>query len=162
MPGKLQISNFLPSVLSRLVTDDGPLYRAKSDFDCLKQEILQNIELILNSRSHADLEDLEKRKDVYFSVLGMGVKDFCGVSHSDRSVKAIVANIKEQIIFFEPRLDAATLDLKIKNLDESKVVQNCIQLEIFARVNVKPYDEDLKCVFTLDLESGTPSIEIKD
>ncbi len=146
---------YLPGLLSRLSEDENVSLRSMSDLSYLKKEIFRNIELLLNSRAHPRVDDLQGDRDLYFSVLGMGIDDFCGLSHGQETLSRILDNLREQVVFFEPRLDPASVQVKILEHEGS---DNCaIDIEITARINVKPFSDDINCVFSLDLESGIPS-----
>ena len=79
--------------------------------ELLRHEILQNITLILNSHSHPRLADLQGDQSLAFSVLGMGLADFCGHSYASLSLAQLQQRIKEQIVYFEPRLDPSSVQV---------------------------------------------------
>ncbi len=67
---------YLPSLLSRLTRED---IDGLSDLEMLKEEILDNIFMLLNSRVRPERKDLENDPFLYRSVLGYGLSDFCGI-----------------------------------------------------------------------------------
>lgn len=147
---------YIPSVFTRLVDEeDLPLHKL-SDFENLKREILENISLLLNSRSRPEQWDLDYDPYIYYSVLGFGVKDFCGRNHGENSLNEITENIRQQLIHFEPRL--APESIEIFTDPEQDMSHNEVEIEIRARISVKPFEEELKCIFALDLETGTPKL----
>ncbi len=145
---------YLPSLLSRLKDTKGD--DVLSDFETLKQEILDNISLILNSRVRPERRDLGDDPFLYRSVLGFGLSDFCGVSHSKYTVDYILNEIRELVVFFEPRLDGPSVAVqRIKTLDSS----SNIEIQISGRLSVAPYNDDVDFFFTLDLESGEQKVK---
>ncbi len=145
---------YLPSLLSRLkdVKNEDVL----SDFETLKQEILENIAMILNSRVRPERSDLGNDPFLYRSVLGFGLSDFCGISHSKYTVDNILNEIRELVVFFEPRLDGSSVRVqRIKSQESS----SNIEIQISGRVSVAPYNNDVDFLFTLDLESGEPKVK---
>jgi len=69
----------------------------------LKDEILANISLILNSSTHPTAEALNFDDELCSSVLGMGLEDFCGCSHSLQKRRQLQQQIMYQLQKFEPR-----------------------------------------------------------
>ena len=144
-------SLYLPSLASRLIDDErlGML----SEFDVLKAEILQNISLILNSRIRPERAALRDDPVLYRSVLGFGIKDFCGTTQSNEIIEDIIEEIRDQIITFEPRLDPKTV--KVKQI-ATNIQVSSVGFEISGKMNVKPYNEDISYAFRFDLELGGP------
>ncbi|MBQ9219815.1 MAG: type VI secretion system baseplate subunit TssE [Succinivibrio dextrinosolvens] len=143
---------YLPSLLSRLTKED---LDGLSDLDMLKEEILDNIFMLLNSRVRPEKKDLESDPFLYRSVLGYGLSDFCGLSHNPFTVDSLLKEIRDLIEFFEPRLDPASI--KVQKLKSNELTSN-IKIQITGRVSVPPYTDEVNFLFTLDLESGVPHI----
>ncbi|MBQ3678314.1 MAG: type VI secretion system baseplate subunit TssE [Succinivibrio sp.] len=144
---------YLPSLLSRLTKDN---FDGLSDIDMLKEEILDNIFMLLNSRVRPEKKDLENDPFLYRSVLGYGLSDFCGLSHNSFTVDRLLNEIRELIEFFEPRLEPASIKVqRIKNTDQSS---SDVKIEIMGRIAVPPYTDEVDFLFTLNLESGVPQI----
>lgn len=156
MEGRTPAGVFIPSLLSRLLDHDASV-QSLSDFEHLKQEILINIEFILNSRSRPSLRDLMNDPKLHFSVLGMGIDDFCGRQNSRDTVDRICDEIRALIVHFEPRLDPENLRVTLKNDEQGG--KSDLLMEIQARVRVKPFDGNFFCSFVLDLETGIPSLK---
>lgn len=145
---------YLPSLLSRLSKEDADSF---SDIEMLKEEILDNIFMLLNSRVRPEKKDLENDPFLYRSVLGYGLSDFCGISNNSSNVDNLLKEIREQVEFFEPRLDPASIKVqKVKNKDKDLPAN--VKIAISGRISVPPYTDEVNFLFTLDLESGVPQI----
>ena len=154
----------MPCILERL-TDRNP--QSATEHFCrgisikqLKQDILWNIEMILNSRSHPGRAELGDDESICNSVLGMGLPDFCGMSHRQEQLEKLREEILRQLRCFEPRINADSL--KVTLLHEKQVVSgnSVLEMEIQGQIEVAPLREELVFQSRLDLESGTASIKI--
>lgn len=142
---------------------------AKLSLECkkelLRHEILQNITLILNSHSHPRLADLKGDQSLAFSVLGMGLADFCGHSYASLSLSQLQQRIKEQIVYFEPRLDPTSVQVLLLKDPLSSVTErsgHTINLEISAKIHPRLLaGQVFKCSTVLDLESGANVVHLK-
>ncbi len=144
---------FVPGVWPRLISGSTAT-RELNDLDALTKEITANIESILNSRSRPSFKELDGDPALHFSVIGMGIDDFCGCHHNDRTIARIRSEMTEQIKHFEPRLDPESLVVKVNGEDENR--RGSLIMEISGRINVKPFDEEYMCCYQLDLETGIP------
>lgn len=133
--------------------------------ELLRHEILQNITLILNSHSHPRLADLKGDQSLAFSVLGMGLADFCGHSYASLSLSQLQQRIKEQIVYFEPRLDPTSVQVLLLTDPLSNVTErsgHTINLEISAKIHPRLLaGQVFKCSTVLDLESGANLVHLK-
>lgn len=133
--------------------------------ELLRHEILQNITLILNSHSHPRLADLKGDQSLAFSVLGMGLADFCGHSYASLSLSQLQQRIKEQIVYFEPRLDPSSVQILLLTDPLSSVTErsgHTVQLEISAKIH--PWllaGQVFRCSTVLDLENGANVVHLK-
>ena len=144
---------YLPSLLSRLTKED---IDGLSDIDMLKEEILDNIFMLLNSRVRPERKDLENDPFLYRSVLAYGLSDFCGISHNSFTVEKLLEEIRSLIEFYEPRLDPASI--KVQRVKKEDVSSN-VKIQITGRISVPPYIDEVDFLFTLDLESGVPHVQ---
>lgn len=156
---------FMPCLLGRL-TDQNPEQK-KEDFSRgislkqLKHNILWNIELILNSRSHPASAVWKNDPAITDSVIGMGLPDFCGSSHSAEAREKIRKEIIHQLSVFEPRLEKESIEVNyIGNNDSGS--NSVLELEISAWITVEPLREELIFRSKLDLESGSATINSLD
>lgn len=159
------VKNFLPTLWSRLGGCDTQALAADEQVALLKEEILQNIALILNSRSHLPLEQSRSAQSspaVQFSVLGLGLADFCGQNHHQARLSLLKKQILEQIVHFEPRLEASSIEITL--LDRENELgpnsPNYVNLEIKARLKASLSHELFSCVSRVDLDSGNNVIGV--
>lgn len=145
---------FIPGVLPRLLSGTIPL-SPLSDLEQLKKEISFNIESILNSRSRPSFKELNEDPEVQFSVIGMGIDDFCGCQHTGATIKRLKQQMREQLIHFEPRLDPESIEVSVKGEEDGR--KGVLIMEITGRICVKPFEGEYLCSYTLDLETGIPS-----
>lgn len=146
---------YLPRLLSRLRADEPFAPSMRDELKLLREEIRENICLLLNSRSRPEKQDLQNDAQLYYSVLGMGLSDVCGCTHSAMRIEAIQKELKEQIVHFEPRLDPASVTVNLKRERER---QSELELFISATINLPEIQEQMEMAFTLDLETGIPSL----
>lgn len=143
-------------MLSRL-TDAEPHVRTERYFRSatgaqLKEEVLRNIEMILNSKSRLSDEDLGGEKYLLNSVLGFGLSDFCGESRSYETMEKLKENIIKQLIYFEPRIEPASIEIKM--LDAPDSLSHIREMEISVVIDAKSLNANLTFVSRIDLETG--------
>ena len=150
---------FLPCVLDRL-TDLNPESSADPSsrvvpIQELKRSVIENITLLLNSKSHPRSDELVS-DSVRDSVLGFGVGDFCGVTRSIDRTEKLRREILRQIRSFEPRLDGKLLSVEpvVKAAEGSQ-----LEYEIRGVIRVSPLAQELVFRARLNLETGATSIE---
>lgn len=152
----------MPCVLMRL-TDREPMvqrerYSRGISIQQLKRDILWNIELLLNSRSHPSRAELRSDAEVCNSVLGMGLEDFCGVSHGREERERLRREILQQLRNFEPRINPDSLSVSLIDMEANS--GSVVELEIHGRIEVAPLSEELLFRSRLDLETGTASVDM--
>jgi type VI secretion system lysozyme-like protein len=157
---------FMPCLLNRL-TDQAPEQKTENfsrgiSLKQLRQNILWNIELILNSRSRPDSGVWHNDPMINDSVLGLGLPDFCGLSHSQSAMEKLRKEIIHQLTTFEPRLEKETLEVNFVNDGTSPVNHSVLELEVSAWIAVEPLREELVFRSKLDLESGIATINKTD
>lgn len=157
---------FMPCLLSRL-TDHNPEQKTENftrgiSLKQLKQNILWNIELILNSRSHPMPDVWENDPEVTDSVIGMGFPDFCGISHSAEAREKLRKEIIHQLSVFEPRLEKESIEVNYVQNNDEKNNTSVLELEIAAWISVDPLREELVFRSKLDLESGIATVNNAD
>lgn len=152
----------MPCLLMRL-TDNNPnvkteVYSHGLSVRQLKRDILWNIEVLLNSRSRpARSELLPYGETVANSVLGMGLSDFCGHTHSLDTRENLRKEILLQLKVFEPRLRADTIQVKLADKDEAGN-GSIVEMEITGLINVQPLKEELIFRSKLNLETGVATV----
>ena len=112
---------------------------------------------------------LERKKELLqslaFSVLGMGLADFCGHSYASLSLAQLQQRIKEQIVYFEPRLDPSSVQVLLLTDPLSSVTErsgHTVQLEISAKIHPRLLaGQVFRCSTVLDLENGANVVHLK-
>lgn len=150
---KKQNEGFIAGILPRLLSGTVPM-SAISDLDQLKKEISTNIESILNSRARPSLAELRNDPQLHFSVIGMGLDDFCGSHQTDATIEKIRKDMKDQLIHFEPRLNPDSIVVTVRGEFENR--RGSLIMDISGRINVKPFEGEYLCAYRLDLETGIP------
>ncbi len=131
--------------------------------ELLCQEILRNITLILNSHSHPRLNDLQGDEQLAFSVLGMGLGDFCGRSYSYLSLSQLQQLIYAQIVYFEPRLDPESVQVRLLT-DSTNPAHASYTVSMDITAKIRPClleNQVFSCTTVLDLESGANVVRLK-
>ena len=149
-------AKYWPCLLRRL-TDVAPdekkeNYSAGITVKQLKKDIFDNIEMILNSRSHPQAEDLEKYPELSESVLAYGLTDFCGKVCSMEDKETIREHIVHQLRVFEPRLNPDTIDVTLSQNDRES--RSVLEFQISGMIDVAELSEEIVFISRLDLETG--------
>ncbi|MGN0915476.1 MAG: type VI secretion system baseplate subunit TssE [Succinivibrio sp.] len=154
---------YVPCILSRLA-DDEPQSRIDRTerfvpLEKIRQEIIDNISQLLNSRSRPEARDLNNDEELVHSVLGYGVSDFCGISNSLTEIEKIRREILLQLQFFEPRLKSESIRITILNPELPRSTST-FSLQISAQYAIESISEDFLCISSLDLETGSAIVKL--
>ncbi len=122
----------------------------------VKEDVKKNLEMILNSSSRPSDEELGGDPGVVGSVLGFGLTDFCGTSHSVDYVEELRKKIYYQIIAFEPRIKKETLEINL--VEEKNGESQDLVLLINGVISIAPLKEEISFISRLDLELGRATI----
>lgn len=152
---------YVPCILTRLA-DDNPQSRIDTldrfvPLEKIRQEIVDNVSVLLNSRSRPQLSDLKYNEEIANSVLGYGITDFCGRSNSIGELNRICDEITHQLKLFEPRLEKGSIKVKILNSDNPRS-KSVFALEITGKYAVKALEGEFICISDLDLETGLATV----
>ncbi|MDR2663478.1 MAG: GPW/gp25 family protein [Treponema sp.] len=145
----------------KLLTDDEP-YEKKEVFQKviadkqIKEAIFKNLEMLFYSRSHPSLEELHGYEEVENSVLGYGIKDYCGKLYSDTERENLLEHIKKKIRDFEPRLAPDSIKVEFGNPDAA--VCSLLEVRIGGRITVGQMNEEMVFISRLDMETGNASL----
>ncbi len=154
---------FLPCVLERLIDLNPGVKHDTADrtisLEELRLSILGNIRLLLNSRFRPEFSDLGEDPELKRSVLGFGLSDFCGLTHSQACLERVRSEMLEQIRAFEPRLDPESVAVV---LDDKHSGPTSWSLFISGTIRAKSLSGELLCISEVDLESGAASLELAD
>lgn len=157
---RLRGTLFMPCVLDRLV-DQNPEMR-KEAFSRgisvveLRRSVLENLSLILNSRSHPQTEAWAGDEEIGRSVLGFGLPDFCGTQHDHVRCERLRREIERQIRAFEPRISPDSLSVSFTG--GGACDGGTLELEIRGSISVKPLKDEIVFRAKLNLESGLSEI----
>lgn len=149
-------AKYWPCLLRRL-TDSAPdekkeNYSTGITIKQLKKDIFDNIEMLLNSRSHPQEDDLGKRDELKDSVLAFGLADFCGKVCTQDDKEEIREHIQHQLRIFEPRLKPDSINVTLtQNERETKSV---LEFQISGMIDVPELSEEIVFISRLDLETG--------
>lgn len=152
-----EATRFLPCLLDRLTDleperrEEPPASRAAT-LAQVRVAVLRDLERLLNCHHRLAEEDRSIQPGVAGSVLDYGVPDVCGRSLSDRELEALGGSIREAIIAFEPRLDPASVQVRIA--PEAGRHGEAFAVEIGGLLRVAELREELLFRTWLDPESG--------
>ncbi len=142
-----------PSVLDRLIdleptaSSEAPKSRSTS-LQELKVSVRRDLEWLLNTRCHGDLEDVENT-EVRRSVAFYGLPDIMGMSpKSPSEQKRLTKALELAIRYFEPRF----LNPKV-TLDPVESVDRQLRFRIEAKLDIEPTPEPI--VFDTILQTGS-------
>ncbi|MCQ2380514.1 MAG: type VI secretion system baseplate subunit TssE [Victivallaceae bacterium] len=156
---------FMPCLLSTL-TDLHPEARMENyprgvSLSQLKDDILLNVSLILNSRSHSDSDAWDGDMEVSKSVVNLGLRDFCGRYATPDSVESVRSEIVRQLQAFEPRLARNSIKVEIVG-DGQSTSPTQVQMSISGIIRVDPVNEELVLRSCFDFDTGKTEVYIAD
>jgi type VI secretion system protein ImpF len=155
-------AKYRPFILKRL-TDTEPQKKKELPYGLttvkqLKEDIFNSIEMLFNSRSHASSGEVGGYADVENSVLGFGIRDFCGKTSSGDYKEELRRHIMRQLQIFEPRLDPSSIAVNFSQEKDGSILEYMIS----GVIRIKEVSEELKFFSNLDLESGNASLSVAD
>ena len=157
---RLRGTLFMPCVLDRL-TDLNPETRVERfsrgvSISALRRSVLENVSLILNSRSHPGAEAWGGDAEVSSSVLGLGLSDFCGSTGGLVRRERLREEIVRQLRTFEPRFlpDSVRVDFTGEHVTDGGV----LEMEVRAIISVAPLKEELVFRARLNMETGESAV----
>ncbi|MDR1948637.1 MAG: type VI secretion system baseplate subunit TssE [Spirochaetaceae bacterium] len=155
-------AKYRPFILRRL-TDMEPQVKKEAPVGLvtvkqLKEDIFNNIEMLFNSRCHTTFEELKNYGDVENSVLGFGIKDFCGRTNAGDYKEILRQHIIKQLRTFEPRLEPSSISVDFSQEKYGAV----LEYEISGVIRLKEADDEVRFFSNLDLESGNASLFIAE
>lgn len=126
----------------------------------IRQDILHNIRMILNSKSRMSDAELGEDRTVTASVLGFGLQDFCGENKSDASVEKLKKGIVDQLVCFEPRIIPSSIQVKMSGRSEE--LNYICEFEISGTVDAAALSGEILLRSSLDLETGAASVSFAE
>jgi type VI secretion system protein ImpF len=148
-----------PSLLDRL-TDNEPSNPLESRDkrvltpQQLRTIVLRDLAWLLNTpnlEANAAFEAFPD--DLHDSVINFGIPDLAGMVLEGVDTAALVAGIERSLLRFEPRIDAKSLKISIKDT-ESRRLGIGLAIEIDGKVWADPVPVNLHLKTEVDLETG--------
>ncbi|MDG2471339.1 MAG: type VI secretion system baseplate subunit TssE [Pirellulaceae bacterium] len=153
-----------PSLLDRL-RDDEPFKEKERpeqqvlNLKQLREVILRDLALLLNCDNMETVADLSHFPDVKNSVLNFGIPSFSGSTSSSTKNDAMVADVKEAILKFEPRIIPNSLAIQSVPGENSGQGENTFALQIEGKIWAQPFPLEFLLRSELDLETGNVIVE---
>lgn len=119
---------------------------------------MRNLEWLLNTEQPAMLAGTVPPEAVQRSVLCFGIPAYSGKVQSAFKAEDVAWSIRERIIAFEPRIEAATLCVDAVGADQRHPF-NRMRFSIHGFLRADPLPIEFLVQSELDLESGTASIK---
>ena len=151
-----------PSLLDRL-TDDDPTSKTESSDkrvltkNQLKQGVLRDLQWLLNA-SRPSAKTYAKYPYIQKSVLNYGLPALAGETADSVGQNDLQEAVKDAIRWFEPRIDADTLDIRTagrSRLDS----HNVLELQLRGTVWAQPTPLELILKTSMDLETGQVAVK---
>jgi type VI secretion system protein ImpF len=152
-----------PSLLDRL-TDDEPDTQVESrskrvlSLNRLKRSVLRDLAWLLNCTNLETLEDFDEAPEAKRSVINFGVLDLAGKTVSNTNIPELESEIREAILFFEPRILADTLKVNI-NVNRDEMSTKTLSFDIEGQLWAQPLPISLFLSTELDLETGAVTVK---
>lgn len=159
---KFDYGLYSPCLLNKL-TDNEPHIRSenyskKVSVNVIKEDVLNNISMILNSKSRINSSKLQGDSVLLDSVLAFGLEDFCGENKSEESLNKLQNAIIKQIKTFEPRLKKTSLEVKLLSSGES--LNYLYHFEISGIIEIGSITDKVVFKTSLDLENGSVKVSV--
>lgn len=150
---------FLPCLLERWSSLAKPNDSARSfnNWSDVRRDVMRNLEWLLNTEEPSTLAGVELPPAVQRSALGFGVPAYSGKVQSGCNVEDIAWAIRDRIIAFETRIEAATLSVTAVAHDD-KPKFNRMRFTIHGFLRADPLPIEFTVQSELDPESGTARI----
>ena len=147
-----------PCLLDRLTDDEPEISKESRDrrivsLQRYKNAVLRDLEMILNSKRHPLHDNIYEFDEAAKSVLNFGILDICGVPILNTKPAEIESQVKEAIIYFEPRISQRSLSVRMVSPLDSEYIRS-ISFEIEAELWAQPLPDRLFVKTEVDLETG--------
>lgn len=154
-----------PALLDRLIDDEPdksaePRESRLITVRHLRSAVLRDLEWLFNcTRMRDDDLDAERYPQAAHSTLAYGLPALAGNTVSGMDIRSLESRIRAAIIEFEPRLVAATLQVRALMAEKSIDHHNQIQVEIRGSLWSVPVPIEILLRTNVDLESGEIRVE---
>ncbi len=147
-----------PCLLDRL-TDNSPERKEESagervvSISRYREGVLRDLKWLLGASRHSDGEDLQFYPSIQTSTLNYGIRSMCGRMSESAGGGALEREIIAAIEAFEPRIDASSLTVEMKENTASHA-KNELIIEIRGDLWARPMPEEFMIKTQIDLETG--------
>ncbi|MDR2096672.1 MAG: GPW/gp25 family protein [Treponema sp.] len=122
----------------------------------LKDDVLENITMLFNSRSHPSLTELNNNEEIENSVLGYGLSDCCGKMEIKTNHEDLRQEVIRELQVFEPRL--APESIAIEFVRTKAHTGSLVEFQISALIEVGEISKDILLLARLDVETGIADV----
>lgn len=148
-----------PSLLDRLRDDQRaaiqePMETRVLSKKQLRDDVKDNLHWLMNATRLGVSLDLGSFPEVESSVLNYGLPSFAGETASSLNVKDLESAIRAAILWFEPRILPASLEVSADENDGMLDCHNVVSVRISAQVWAQPVPFELLLRAEVDLETG--------
>ena len=112
----------------------------------------------MNCTNLETLEDFDEAPEAKRSVINFGVLDLAGKTVSNTNIPELESEIREAILFFEPRILADTLKVNI-NVNRDEMSTKTLSFDIEGQLWAQPLPISLFLSTELDLETGAVTVK---
>lgn len=150
---------FLPCLLERwsshAKSDEGA--RGFNNWSDVRRDVVRNLEWLLNTEQPSTLAGVALPPAVQQSVLCYGIPAYSGKVQSAFKVEDVAWSIRERIIAFETRIEAATLSVTAADADAGGKF-NRLRFTIHGFLRADPMPIEFVVQSELDMESGSARV----
>lgn len=152
------IDRLQPCLLDRLTDDEPEVTKESRDqrvtsLRRYREAVLRDVEMLLNSRIYPPGSEIYDFSEAERSVLNYGIPDLAGATLSSISPTEFEAQVKQAVLYFEPRVLRRSLSVRIVSSLEVSTVR-AIVFEIEGELWARPFPEHLFVKTEVDLETG--------
>lgn len=151
---------FLPCLLERWSSharsEEGA--RGFNNWSDVRRDVVRNLEWLLNTEQPTTLAGVTLPAAVQRSVLCYGIPAYSGKVQSAFKVEDVAWSIRERIIAFETRIEAATLSVTAADTDGGGGKFNRMRFTIHGFLRADPLPIEFVVQSELDMESGSARV----
>lgn len=150
----------LPTLLDRLIDVDPNQRHEALDVKAMGQAeyrrtVLRDLHWLLNASAPGTSLELDGLDEVQRSVVNFGLPPFAGQRLSELDWPAVVEAVRLAIERYEPRINAASLEVRPLAQSDGSGHHNLVGLEIRGQLWAQPFPLELLLHSHIDLESGS-------
>lgn len=152
-----------PALLDRL-SDDAPQVKVEArearviTRQRFRQAVLRDLAWLFNAARPTMDATLAACEHAQHSVINYGLPSMSGELASTFDIAALEASIRQAIVDFEPRIDAATLQVDAVMTQASMDHHNQLQVQIRGSMWAQPVPIELLLRTDVDLETGQVAV----